>query len=135
MTPDEMRAGRDWQHAWHEAQYGSYGPGYDWENDKEGSAPEDFALAQVVEVVAADDGENDEEDWICITKMSDGRFAVMSAGCDYTGWDCRAGGRIDYFDTLQEACSQNALLEKYRHRLKKQIEARGIAVDWPAATE
>lgn len=130
MTPEEMRDAGDWQHAWYEAQYGSYGPPFDYENRKD-VIPDDFALNQVVEVIAESEGENDGPDWVCVARMQDGRYAVMSAGCDYTGWDCQASGRIDYHDTLEEATSPNGLLQKFRDRLKDQLVARGLRVDFP----
>ena len=41
----------------------------------------------VVEIIAIDDGENDECNWLGLFKMKDGRYLALSAGCDYTGWD------------------------------------------------
>jgi hypothetical protein len=32
------------------------------------------------------EGVNDQEDWIAIGKLLDGRFFCIRAGCDYTGW-------------------------------------------------
>lgn len=52
-----------------------------------------FGLADVAEVVAMSEGENDGPDWLVVVKLTDGRYAFVSAGCDYTGWDCQAGGR------------------------------------------
>lgn len=49
-------------------------------------------VEQVAEVVRTHDGERDEENWLIVLKMKDGQWCFVSAGCDYTGWDCRAGG-------------------------------------------
>ena len=38
-------------------------------------------------IIAIDDGENDEANWLGLFKMKDGRYLALSAGCDYTGWD------------------------------------------------
>lgn len=57
--------------------------------------------------VAASAGENDESDWLAIVKLKDGRFAYISAWCDYTGWDCRSGGEVAYADTLTDLCRLN----------------------------
>jgi hypothetical protein len=46
-----------------------------------------FTLEDVAEVIASDDGENDVRDWLAVFRLHDGRFAFISAGCDYTGWD------------------------------------------------
>ena len=51
-----------------------------------------FTRSDVAEVLAMSDGENDERDWIGLFRLHDGRIAFLSAGCDYTGWDCQAGG-------------------------------------------
>ncbi|HKY41343.1 MAG TPA: hypothetical protein VJN18_35665 [Polyangiaceae bacterium] len=51
-----------------------------------------FTRADVAEVLATSDGERDEAQWLGVFRLKDGRFAFVSAGCDYTGWDCRSGG-------------------------------------------
>lgn len=94
--------------------------GYDWEmafqccgavEDAEGSWPtschntpsvsaalgstvsaEPFQRVDVAEVIATSDGENDGANWVGVFRLKDGRFAFLSAGCDYTGWDCQSGG-------------------------------------------
>ena len=43
--------------------------------------------SDVVEVIAAVNGENDESDWVGLFKFRDGRYLAASGGCDYTGWD------------------------------------------------
>lgn len=43
--------------------------------------------ADVVEIIAAVNGENDESDWIGVFRLQDGRYLLASGGCDYTGWD------------------------------------------------
>lgn len=51
-----------------------------------------FQRADVEEVRAYEEGENDGPDWLCVGKLKDGRWFCLSAGCDYTGWDCQSGG-------------------------------------------
>jgi len=46
-----------------------------------------FSMFDVAEVFAKDDGERDEANWLAAVKLRDGRFAFVSAGCDYTGFD------------------------------------------------
>jgi len=43
--------------------------------------------ADVAEVMASVEGEQDERDWLGVFRLHDGRFLVASGGCDYTGWD------------------------------------------------
>lgn len=73
---DAWKCDDDWRAAFHEAFYGTC-IRYD------GPSPVD----QVAELLAYDAGENDGQNWICVVRMDDGLFAVVNAGCDYTGWD------------------------------------------------
>lgn len=56
----------------------------------------------VVEILAMNEGENDGANWLMVVKLNDGRYSFLSAGCDYTGWDCQAGGSSCEKDTLDE---------------------------------
>lgn len=86
--------------------------GYDWkeafgyagEPDTNGSAnveaitsdstcPTDpFTREDVEFLEAKSDGESDGDNWLAFGRLKDGRWFCLSAGCDYTGWDCLAGG-------------------------------------------
>lgn len=59
--------------------------------------------ADVAEIVAAVNGENDEADWIGVFRLKDGRYLVAEGGCDYTGWDCRAGNSLALAGSLEDA--------------------------------
>ncbi len=37
------------------------------------------------------EGENDEEPWMCLCKLSNDCYVFYSASCDYTGFDCQGG--------------------------------------------
>jgi len=52
-----------------------------------------FGFDDIKEILHIEDGMNDEEDWIAVFSLKDGRYVYVEAGCDYTGWDCQAGGR------------------------------------------
>lgn len=56
----------------------------------------------VARIVHYRDGENDDSAWLFVLEMTDGRFAYVSAWCDYTGWDCQAGAEVTYADSLAE---------------------------------
>lgn len=43
------------------------------------------ARADVVEIVAAVNGENDGDDWVGVFRLKDGRYLIAEGGCDYTG--------------------------------------------------
>ena len=53
-------------------------------------------------VYAADEGENDGAAWICAGKLKDGSYFFLTAWCDYTGWDCQAGGELFTSDSKEE---------------------------------
>lgn len=91
---EAFKADYDWCAAFHEAVHHSCGSNY-----YEDPGP----ISHVAEVLHAAEGLNDESDWLAVGRWDDGKFFVMSAGCDYTGWDCRAGGTIEFHDTLGEA--------------------------------
>lgn len=40
----------------------------------------------VEEVLGLSEGENDGDGWVGAFKLKDGRFAMLEAWCDYTGW-------------------------------------------------
>ena len=44
-------------------------------------------------------GENDGEAWKIYGILNDGRYFFLEAWCDYTGWDCQAGGSAWVSDT------------------------------------
>lgn len=59
--------------------------------------PEDVAI-----ILWMEEGEHDEEDWILAGITKDDRGFVLKAGCDYTGWDCQAGGETVICNSLEE---------------------------------
>lgn len=61
-----------------------------------------FARADVERIIALAEGENDGPRWVGVFKLKDGRFACLSAGCDYTGWDCQAGGNAHVAPRLKD---------------------------------
>ena len=55
----------------------------------------EFTRRDVAQVETFANGENDEADWLCFGQLKDGRWFMLRAGCDYTGWDCQSGGLVD----------------------------------------
>lgn len=76
-----------------------------------------FTAADVVEVLAHADGENDGPDWVVVVRLRFGTFAVVRAGCDYTGWGCQEGGSADVALTLPDLCRWG-LTEEERTRCR-----------------
>ena len=73
----------------------------DW-TDGVMSYAKEFGLDDVEEVIASVEGANDGPDWIGVFKLKNGKYGIVIAGCDYTGWDCQAWGHSVVTDTLDE---------------------------------
>jgi hypothetical protein len=79
--------------------------------------------AMVAEIIAAVNGENDESEWIGVFLLNDGRFLIAEGGCDYTGWDCRAGNSLCVCGSLHDAIKYGLNPEQQKRlglRLDKQ---------------
>lgn len=63
--------------------------------------PATFCRNDVAAILGQEEGENDGPDWIVYGQLTDGRFFLARGGCDYTGWDCRAGNSGNVADTLE----------------------------------
>jgi hypothetical protein len=123
----------------------------------------EFTRADVQEIVAIEDGEADGESWIGVFRVAvipPGRsdrfwfFAFVTAGCDYTGWDCQSGDnamvhvdldklwRLGLGDSDRErldgqyvawranarpAKPQNGRLKKKQAKVPEVLEAEGYA--------
>jgi hypothetical protein len=61
-----------------------------------------FGIEDLTATKYTSDGQNDGDDWVGVFLLRDGRWAYLSAGCDYTGWDCQAGGDSHICDTLDD---------------------------------
>jgi hypothetical protein len=63
-----------------------------------------FGEEDIENVVAQIPGHNDEDNWFWIIQLKDGRFALLDAWCDYTGWDCQSGvNNLNYHQTAMAA--------------------------------
>lgn len=65
--------------------------------------PQPFAKDDVEGILAVVEGENDERPWWWILSLTDGRFAMLTGSCDYTGWDCQSGASSEFAATPEEA--------------------------------
>ena len=86
--------------------------GYDWE-----SAFSYFPVSrdQIKRVIKSEEGANDGADWIILAETTHGLFLAGRAGCDYTGWDCQAGGSGSLHST-EEAAIRMGLTRGERER-------------------
>ena len=63
---------------------------------------EPFDREDVSTIFHIEEGEHDGPEWIVSGLLTDGRHFFLAAGCDYTGWDCQAGGRAWVANTREE---------------------------------
>lgn len=61
-----------------------------------------FGIDDVAQVLHAVEGENDGPNWVIVVLLKDGRYASINAGCDYTGWDCQAGGTASVASSYEQ---------------------------------
>jgi len=76
---------------------------YDWEEAFAYASPTEappgcgvstdaFSRDDVLSIAGIHNGMNDVEDWRVWGLLADGRWFILSAGCDYTGWGYQANG-------------------------------------------
>lgn len=73
---------------------------YDWQ---QAMTYAKFKFDQIGRVILAVEGEGDGPDWLLLVELKGGGFGALRAGCDYTGWDCQAGGDSGIFETHEQA--------------------------------
>lgn len=119
----------EWDYDWR--QVFGYAGGPDADSNSSGSRPEaaplgtsistePFGLEDVSTIIGYSAGERDERDWIVMGQLKDGRFFSVVAGCDYTGWDCQAGGHSNVALTLEDII-RFGLTPEERERLGLEI--------------
>lgn len=104
---------------------------YDWENafgegeisispapviNAKGININGISRESVKRIIAMVNGENDGPNWTGIFELHDGRFISVCSGCDYTGWDCQAGGEI-FVAKDEESIKKFGLSDEERSRL------------------
>lgn len=76
----------------------------------------DVDLDNVKQVLVVWQGENEGDEWRWIFVTHDSRYAFMSGGCDYTGWDCQSSCSVEYFPTIAEAVRHMITVETNTNR-------------------
>lgn len=66
------------------------------------NGPASFDQEDVAAIYHVAEGQNDGDAWRCAGMFADGMFFYLEAWCDYTGWDCRAGGSITFSPTYED---------------------------------
>lgn len=102
ITMDELQQSYDWEEVFGE------GSGGNCTNETD-PCPPDAKIdtsppkrADVTEIIAAVNGDNEGPDWIGVFRLKDGRYLVAQGGCDYTGWDCQASNSMHVGATLDD---------------------------------
>ena len=90
--------------------FGIFMSSYDWQ---EAMKYANFTFQDIQEIIKAKEGENDGKDWKLLVKLKSGKFGWLSAGCDYSGWDCQADGESGICETQQEAEEKLKCKETY----------------------
>lgn len=85
----------------------------------------DFDREDVEEIIASADGENDGDPWLMLVKLKNGIYGYLKAWCDYTGWDCQAGGHSET-DADMDNLIKMKIGKEDRARLGKQIPEDGL---------
>lgn len=72
---------------------------YDW---KEAFSCGGISMDEVASIIKSDEGYNDGDSWLAVGTLTNGLFFFLTAWCDYTGWDCQAGGDSETAATLDD---------------------------------
>lgn len=113
ITLEELQTSYDWEEVFGEGSCGNTTPVVE---TVDGTPCDPCPRSEVAEIIAAVNGEHDEDDWVGVFRMKDGRFLLAVAGCDYTGWDCRADNDLTVAASL-DALIQMALTPEQCKRL------------------
>ena len=95
---------------------------YDYKNDDLNdcltyNSPTNFNANDISGIVAEVAGANDEFNWWWIIKLKNKKYILLSAGCDYTGWDCQSWiRREEIYNTALKAAKASPLKEEYANR-------------------
>lgn len=93
-------------------------------------------IDHVTEIIAEDNGYNDGLDWIAVVFLQpEDYYAVISAGCDYTGWSCQAWCSFsEHYQDINKAVSKLTLTNDMRSRLETQLKTQQdkgrLKLDW-----
>lgn len=109
--------GYDWREAFAHAGGDGYGAANVRQVVGETVSVEPFGRTDIAFIVGKAEGENDGANWVCFGKLYDGRWFSLSAGCDYTGWDCQASGTA-LVATTADSIVRLGLADDERERLQ-----------------
>jgi hypothetical protein len=85
--------------------------------------PQSFDVSDIKEVLAVWEGERDRDRWIWIIKLGWNKFAYLSGGCCYTGWDCQSGASSSIHNTAYKAAKEEGNKDVFKN-LHRQLLAK-----------
>jgi hypothetical protein len=83
-----------------------------------------FTRADVAKIFNMREGENDGANWLIWGQLKDKRYFYIKAGCDYTGWDCQAGGSV-WLGRKMEDFKRFGLDDEARKEWEISIDGKG----------
>jgi hypothetical protein len=96
MNIDEFFNDYDWKSAFNESMPPRPGMNYKGEHGRT------IDKSEIKEILYFDEGYNEGPNWIAAFKLTKKRYLMIRAGCDYTGWDCRASGDSELANSLKD---------------------------------
>lgn len=103
ITLEQLVTDYDWAQVFADENAGNVSKAVHKAPPESGVSDAEFTRADVAEIIAAVNGDNDGPDWLGLFRLKDGRVVVASGGCDYTGWDCQAGNSLIACASLADA--------------------------------
>ena len=85
------------------AEYNARGIDFDLAACLDNNEQPGFTVDDIARVLGVYEGEHDSYDWRWLVKLSDGRYASIQGGCDYTGWDCQSSADSAIFTNVADA--------------------------------
>ena len=101
---------------WEEAFKFSDGQNLDFLGDNNQKNHIPFKISDIKKIISVSEGYNDGDNWIIFVKLKNGYYGFLSAGCDYTGWDCQASG-FSYVSKSKKKIIRYGMGEDDRKRL------------------
>lgn len=126
MTYKEFTEDGNWEEAFRFTKNLHQTPG-SRASQKEYRTPFVFRPSDVDEAFLVE-GINDGDPWLCLFRVvkDDGQYTpwyALTAWCDFTGWDCRAGGACWMADSRENAL-QYGFTDEERERMKTALHVK-----------
>ena len=84
--------------------------------------PKAFNTDDIVQIIAEVPGENDEFSWWWLLRLTNHKFALVSAWCDFTGWDCQSGVTVEEIrETIADCLDQAPIRDGSRRRIRENL--------------